>query len=52
MNCPFNMSNVDTNPVWEKMFKEVLDEILKNCAFLTLEDYQELVKLSNKKENE
>ena len=46
------MNNIDTNPAWEKMFKEVLDKILKNCAFLSLEDYQELVKLANKKNNE
>ena len=45
-------TKVEVNPVWEKMFKEVLDEILKNCSFLSLEDYKELVILANKKENE
>jgi len=52
MTYPSNMNKIDTNPVWEKMFKEVLDKILENCAFLSLEDYRELIKLANKKENE
>ena len=45
-------TKVEVNPVWEKMFKEVLDEVLKNCSFLSLEDYRTLVILANKKENE
>ena len=45
-------TKIEVNPVWEKMFKEVLDEVLKNCSFLSLEDYRILVILANKKENE